>query len=199
MRQLRRGGDRSSLPQMDSDPDLPYLPDSSSSRVSLVDASANPATGTANATADSLFFARLPPEIRHQILVAAFGGRTLHMDIRESPPMLPAAERPPVTISEKDMPHGGLGADLDRYGRWPREVLKAAVEARVITPGGSGAAPWQWWSCVCHRSWPRAVPSPLWEDECVHGKSTFCSFYPGEAPGKCHIGCTGWLTTCRQA
>jgi hypothetical protein len=153
-------------------------------------------------TEDSLFFTRLPSEIRHQILVAAFGGRTLHVDIRESPPMLSAAERQTqtATIAPKDMPHGGLGADLDRYSGWPTEVLRAAVESHVSTPGGGGASPWQWWSCVCHRSPPHAMlTSPLWEDDCVHGKNTFCQYYSGEAPDKCLIGCMGWLTTCRQA
>lgn len=207
---LRRGSSNSgSIPlhtrsDADLDPDLPYLPGSSASRVSLTSA---PAT-TSGHLEDSPFFSRLPPEIRHQILVEAFGGQTLHMDIRLSPPMLPMSERSPITTFDVDkyMPHGGLGADVDRFSMWPKEVLKVAVEARVITPVLSGSndgsvSPWQWWSCVCHRGYSPKVfeVKPLCEDDCLHGNNTFCQFYAGEAPDKCLIGCSGWLLSCRRA
>ncbi|KIH92457.1 hypothetical protein SPBR_02798 [Sporothrix brasiliensis 5110] len=202
MRRLQRHdpNGRSTLPQNnDSDPALPYLPGSSASRVSLTDGAAEPENATA-----SPFFTRLPPEIRHQILVEAFGGRTLHMDIRESPPLLPISERSPnpSSVSPNGMPHGGLGADLERYGMWSTDVMKAAAEARVISPDGGGASPWQWWSCVCHRNLPKehnAPPQPLGEDGCLRGKNTMCFLYAGQTPGKCLIGASGWLRTCRQA
>ncbi|KAL1907603.1 hypothetical protein Sste5344_006617 [Sporothrix stenoceras] len=178
----------------DSDPGLPFLAESSASRVSLTDV---PVTEDANA--HNPFFSRLPPEIRHQILMEAFGGRTLHMDVRLSPPMLPVSKREPSVIAPFELPHGGIGADLDRFSGWPVEVLKAAVEARVITPidingdDKHSVSPWQWWSCVCHRGMPHAVSTTsLCEDQCVHGSNTYCGFYAGKAPGKCLVGCTGY-------
>lgn len=49
-----------------------------------------PATTATAATADNLVaalgtFALLPPELRRRVLVAAFGERTLHLDLRPAP------------------------------------------------------------------------------------------------------------------
>ena len=179
----------------DGEPELPYLP--SPARVSLT-TQPTAAVGIC-ATANSAFFAKLPLEIRQTILVAAFGGRTLHMDLRFGPPLLPRSKRPPVPGRLQRMPHGGITADL-QSGIWPKEVLDAARQARVDTLEAKPV--WQWWGCVCHRNLPfgdERVVISLSQDHCVRGDAICCNLYPGEAPGKCQIGCMGWLTTCRQA
>lgn len=191
------------ISQRDGEPEMPYL-SSSHSRVSLT--ATQPAIakgGMSSATANSSFFTRLPPEIRQKILVAAFGGRTLHMNLRLGLPLqqqsLLSKRPPPIIIpstAAQRMPHGGVTADLE-HGQWPDEVLDAARRARVGTK-----AVWQWWGCECHRNLPpgdeRVVIAP-WQDRCVRGEANWCDYYTGEAPGKCLIGCMGWLMTCRQA
>jgi hypothetical protein len=157
------------------------------------------APGPGGATADSILFTLLPRETRREILVAAFGGRTLHMNLRPGPPLLPLSKRPPVPSTLLCLPHGGIGADLEQ-GQWPEEVLDAARRVRVAAPATKPV--WQWWGCECHRNLPsgdeRVVIAP-WQDRCVRGEAKWCDRYPGEAPGKCLIGCLGWLMTCRQA
>lgn len=177
---------------------MPFLP-WPRSRVSVTGQKTVAASATGNS---SSFFTRLPPEVRRQILVAAFGGRTLHMDLRLGPALLPPSERPPVPTTFQRMPHGGITADLYHYGQWPREVLDAARGVRQSAPGTKPV--WEWWSCECHGSLPSSdnrdrAYIALWQDRCVHGEARWCDMYPGEAPGKCLIGCMGWLTACRQA
>ncbi|OAA63389.1 hypothetical protein SPI_03552 [Niveomyces insectorum RCEF 264] len=145
---------------------MPYLP-SSFTRDRLTAPSAN-VPGT-SATAKSAFFTKLPPETRQRILVAAFGGRTVHMNLRLAAPLLPPSKRPLVPSTLQPMPHGGITADLE-FGQWPKEVLDAAQRVRVTAPGTKPA--WQWWGCVCHRNLPpgdeRVVVAP-WQDNCVRG------------------------------
>lgn len=70
---------------------------------------------------NSIFFQRLPLEIRCQIYIAAFGGRTVHMDLRFEQPELPGsghARLNPQSPERRDH-------SMDRT--------------------------WLWWSSVCHR------------------------------------------------
>ncbi len=149
----------------DGEPELPYLP--SPGHVSLT---IQPMVAEGMyATANSAFFTRLPLEIRQKILVAAFGGRTLHMDLRFGLPLLPRSKRPPIPRKPWCMPHGGITADL-QSGNWPEEVQDAARRARVDPLEAKPV--WQWWGCVCHRNLPfgdeRVVISPC-QDNCVRG------------------------------
>lgn len=74
------------------------------------------------ATEKSAFFQRLPLELRRQIQVAAFGGRTVHMDLQFDYPELPGTA------------HAGL-----RY--------ESMNHRDCTAPLG-----WRWWSSVCHRN-----------------------------------------------
>ena len=68
-----------------------------------------------------VFFQRLPWELRRQIQMDAFGGRTVHMDLQYTYPNLRGSS------------HAGLD---NHYGRlWDR----------------TGSLNWRWWSSVCHR------------------------------------------------
>ncbi|KAL5349410.1 hypothetical protein ACLOAV_005701 [Pseudogymnoascus australis] len=146
-------------------------------------------------------FHRLPLEIRRTILIEAFGGRTLHMDLSYDYPLVRKSERRTTTFT-----HCGLGSSLTRNSKRPQT--------------------WQWFGCVCHRPdhWSDESPySSLYpyssqlpkldkigvvdrklrpdQDGClsgvVDGGSSECG--PAGEEDKCFIGVMGWLLACRQA
>lgn len=141
-------------------------------------------------------FQRLPLEIRRTILIEAFGGRTLHMDLSYDYPLVRKPERQTTTSI-----HCGLGFSLARNLKRPRT--------------------WQWFGCVCHRPdhWPDKSPysSPFlkWDkigvvdgksrpdqDGCLSGVANYGGNGECGPPGeedKCFIGVMGWLLACRQA
>ena len=67
------------------------------------------------------FFEQLPPEIRNQIYLIAFGNRTIHIDLRR---------------------------DYRDYPFDPVERIHAGSETRLRRLEHPG---WCWWSSVCHR------------------------------------------------
>lgn len=196
------------------EPDMPYLSYPPIANMANIASSPSrdpdPSTALqdvrASGSAVVSFFAKLPPETRRMILIAAFGGRTVHMHIRLSLPALPPTKQPSLTVTVppgQRMPHGGLTAELNRF-EWPKAVLEASEYARaaVQTDVGASERQWQWWGCVCHRNPPEynlRNLNGLWSDVCLIGEAVRCDYYPGEAPGKCMIGCMGWLLACRQA
>ncbi|KYK56088.1 hypothetical protein DCS_08054 [Drechmeria coniospora] len=138
--------------------------------------------------AKSAFFQRLPVEIRRRILIEAFGGRTVHMDlIYDHEPRTPRRCRCPAP--DEASPWKGY-----RHGGFSR------VDVQYWQPKR-----WMWRSSVCHRNPPEPndtayLPQPP-EDLCRFGgeDGEVCGLWPGHAPGKCGIGAMGWLLTCRQA
>ncbi|KAI0144209.1 hypothetical protein F4776DRAFT_465250 [Hypoxylon sp. NC0597] len=147
--------------------------------------------GSPAATADSRFFQCLPAEIRHRILVEAFGERTLHLDLRLEHPL------------KED---GGIA----------NARPKRHANAQLFHPSlrdNTRRQEWTWWSCVCHRRSPSSDfrPHPpgvgLRSEEpaldCCCNPSGLppynCELYPGNLPDKCLIGVIGWLLVCRQA
>lgn len=147
------------------------------------------------ATSQSSLFRRIPPEIRRAILIAAFGQRTLHLDLKpEHPP-----RRRRIFSSRK--------ADEEP----PRHANAQLFSPRLRDPGLWRE--WAWWGCVCHRCPPewnfRLRPpgtAPLREEpvndrcRCDGGAPVSgCALYPGTLPQKCFVGALSWLLTCRQA
>ncbi len=224
----RRGRPQTLAPAAEApEPELPYL--DLASRVSLSDVDAAAAKTEAplrppENPAGSPFFARLPCEIRRAILVAAFGGGRVHMDLRWDLPLLPRERRTPTTElcgqfphAGPPAPHGGFTADLQPESRhyvasrslrqggldeWQRRTARRTpLWARALPP-----LAWQWWGCVCHREPPWALRVPWqrdldfvsgpWKDECLVGWAPWCGAAGG---GSCHVGCMGWLQSCRQA
>lgn len=132
------------------------------------------------------FFGRLPYEIRRQIQLLAFGGRTLHMSLDFGPP-----ER----TSDRHAP--------PLYPRSSEDDKAVASKARKE---------WAWSSCICRRSaaedrrrtlshgrlrcWPMMPGADA--DLCLKGEA-FCSWWPGDCPDNCCIGISSWMRTCRQA
>ena len=75
-----------------------------------------------NIPTQSPFFQRLPLELRRQIYIFAFGGRTVHMDLRFDYPQLPGSPHAPSNVE---------------YTRLQDNTVRAG---------------WIWWSSVCHRN-----------------------------------------------
>ncbi|KAK4081161.1 uncharacterized protein Triagg1_2693 [Trichoderma aggressivum f. europaeum] len=137
----------------------------------------------------SPLFGKLPRELRYDILLRAFGGRLLHMDLSYVHPVAPTE---PGRILRS---HAGINTNGRLEVKWDTAVPKS----------------WQWWSSVCHRVMPNyektwsfirmshpEIPRPG-DDRCRYGDAHFCQSWPGTYPSKCKIGIMGWLLSCRQA
>ncbi|KAF6804028.1 hypothetical protein CSOJ01_10480 [Colletotrichum sojae] len=136
-------------------------------------------------------FTRLPPELRQRVLRAAFGDRTLHMDLRLAPPR---RRRGNLATAAAAYEHGAGSAPLS------------------FTGNNKKNREWRWYGCVCHRLLPRdsaeerriftarGVSPYIWphRDACLRGKAVMCKFWAaGEC--ECAVGALGWLRACRMA
>ncbi|RFU76615.1 hypothetical protein TARUN_5641 [Trichoderma arundinaceum] len=158
--------------------------------------SLRPSTDVA-ATAESSFFTKLPLEIRRKILIEAFGGQTVHMDLIYDHPPLPREEQQSKdSQTGRCRSHGNLNINLNA----------GTCDIRNLRLDDSRPKEWAWRSSVCHRNLP--VPCrpgqevQPGEDYCRFGQSPWhrtCSIWPGEFPTKCLVGAMGWLCSCRQA
>uniref|UniRef100_A0A0B7KGU7 DUF7730 domain-containing protein n=1 Tax=Bionectria ochroleuca TaxID=29856 RepID=A0A0B7KGU7_BIOOC len=157
-----------------------------------------------NVTAQCAIFGRLPFEIRRRILVEAFGGHTVHMDLSFDHPELPADEAH-FDGSKENFPNHG-NRHLDERKNWHMEVPQLRVDTSL--PKG-----WIWRSSECHRRYPWKSRDELKgkqvdrytnaaEDRCRFGGGLWprmCQWWSGDGPSKCCIGAMGWLLSCRQA
>ncbi|KAL7946160.1 hypothetical protein V8C42DRAFT_322638 [Trichoderma barbatum] len=153
------------------------------------------------ATANSAFFTKLPVEIRRKILIEAFGGQTVHMDLIYDHPPQPVEDQSEDAQSKGgqmyDRAHGNFNINFQG---------KATCNIRNLRLDDSRPKEWAWRSSVCHRNLPaycrpgqEVQPG---EDCCRFGQSPWhrtCLVWPGEFPTKCLIGAMGWLRSCRQA
>ncbi|KAF6828318.1 hypothetical protein CPLU01_08593 [Colletotrichum plurivorum] len=136
-------------------------------------------------------FARLPPELRQRVLRAAFGDRTLHVDLRLAPPQ---RQRGNLAMAAAAYEHGAGSAPL-RFTGTDKENRQ-----------------WRWYGCVCHRLLPRdsaeerriftarGISPYIWphRDACLHGEAVMCKVWAaGEC--ECAVGALGWLRACRMA
>lgn len=136
--------------------------------------------------AECLLFTKLPADLRRDIFVAAFGGRTVHMDLVFDYPLLSApVERP----------------------RKSRNSHHAAIYLRKESYSGREPKVWRWGGSVCHRQHPDSIHprntwvwrwgwEGVWHDHCNIGAADACSLYE---PDGCHIGIMGFLVSCRQS
>lgn len=122
-----------------------------------------------NYNTQNAFFKKLPLELRQYVYKAAFGGRTVHIELRFDHPAL------------ANPTHAHVHAGVDPDNRRDRRI----------------SAAWLWWSCVCHRN--PALEACADRCRSGSTPNTTCFLYPGEEPGKCFVGAMGWLLTCRQA
>lgn len=169
---------------------LPRLPDTGLPLAA--DATRPSPVSSPHATVESAFFQKLPSELRRRVLIAAFGARTVHMNLAlETLP--PKRERPQAVL------------EAHRRGQH-----RHAATPRRFNGDDTLPQEWKWRSSVCHsgcfdhRYWtmeeaPRG-PAPLErEDDCLAGDAS-CDFFTDIPPPEgCFIGVLGWLFTCRQA
>ncbi|KAH6608520.1 hypothetical protein Trco_001866 [Trichoderma cornu-damae] len=178
-------------------PPPPKLPSRRRAQLSPTPSHESLISSAAAAAAKSPFFTKLPAEIRRKILIEAFGGRTVHMDLVYDHPLLPRRDQPeksPRSLAE--WPHGNLNVDLSSGG----------CDVGYLRLDDSRPKEWAWRSSVCHRNPPfRCRPGeelqPA-EDYCRFGQTKrrrMCLSWPGDFPSKCLIGAMGWLCSCRQA
>lgn len=133
-----------------------------------------------------LLFTKLPTDIRRTIFIAAFGDRTLHIDLvfdhlLLSPP--PAYQRNHAWIYTQDGPSSSGS-------------------------GGSESKIWRWGGAVCHRNGPYLPPGGMvprflwegpWNDQCMLGEASSCEEHEGQWPDKRQVGIMGFLLSCKQA
>lgn len=184
-----------------------------SSRMAILSTRPGSASSRGKSKLTGTFFTLLPPEIRRRILMFAFGGRTLHMDIslRASPWQTPASMSEwralyPPTSDQVSWHHAGIITKSYRNG-----LPSGHRRRRMLIPG---QRKWQWFSCVCHRfpAWgPDRLPlgrrkNHPWsrfyepnEDLCLKGGGCCESWQGGEWPGPCLVGVTGFMYSCREA
>ncbi len=153
-------------------PPLPYLP---AQRPRPLTPTKSPSQDLV-ATLGTL--ATLPSELRRLVLIAAFGERTLRLDLRLCRPRRANC----LHLLERSVNKGhGLGsAPLGDYAY----------------PDYAAPPAWRWYGCVCHRVLPPSVCDAYvypHSDECLRGRA-HCEYWSWE----CHIGVMGWLLACRQ-
>lgn len=133
-------------------------------------------------------FGRLPFELRRQILVEAFGGRTIHLDLFYGHPLVRSSQTSDLS-PVKERRHCGIGSEL--------------------VPDTTKPKGWQWFGCVCHRragyseseheqrfavnKFSRTI-EPC-DDRCLEGLMCNCE----QLGSACFVGVMGWLLTCGQA
>lgn len=149
----------------------------------------------------SIFFSRLPAEVRSMVLKEAFGGQTIHIDRYFDHPRQRQAACPSWCPSSM-----GDNADLERSQRPP--CPKPHTGHWGITSYRLKSKSQQWRSSVCHRNPPASdVFHPSWieswrqpyDDSCRRGNKQHCDAWPGKWPLKCTVGAMGWLRSCRHA
>ncbi|KFY21448.1 hypothetical protein V493_07395 [Pseudogymnoascus sp. VKM F-4281 (FW-2241)] len=135
------------------------------------------------------FFQNLPYEIRRNILIEAFGGRTLHMDLSYN-----HLHHPEPDFNYES--NQARGTELHKGWQWFSCVCHRPVEWLEDSPCRNSPFP------ILAR-WgfekPKAKPS---EDNCLRGDSNRVEYGPmrkEDQLSECFIGVMGWLLTCRQA
>ena len=146
-------------------------------------------------------FGRTPYEVRRQILVEAFGGRTLHMDLSYRHPLVRKLKLPRNAGTPSGSGPGHRHCDL----------------GSELVPDTSRPLRWQWFGCVCHRraryqevekeqryaAMEVSQSIEPCDDECLDGFESMCSCsqvgQSNSGGAACFVGAMGWLVACRQA
>ncbi|KAH6655997.1 hypothetical protein BKA67DRAFT_657891 [Truncatella angustata] len=167
--------------------DLPFLPLSRPRGLTPVPSSQDIANRSQSFYNYGLF-RHLPYELRRQILINAFGGQTLHLDLTYARPLV--RKLTSMDLSNGiERAHYGLGSEL------------------VVNMSRSEG--WQWFSCVCHRRLgyseseidERHTANKFYQtiepcdDQCLKG--LMCD--NGQCGSACFVGTMGWILACRQA
>ena len=124
-----------------------------------------------------LLFSKLPPELRREILILAFGKRSLHMGLVFDHPIVPR----PSNVSTG--PSWSVDRDKPKSWRWSSTVCHRNPPRKPDSVAG-----WIYgWRPLCY-------------DECQASDGRpYCQLWPGTSPEKCQVGIMGFLLCCRQA
>lgn len=143
---------------------------------------------------------RVPYEVRRQILIEAFGGRRLHVDLSYRHPL----ERKP------------RNAEKSRSGSKAIAAHRHCDLGSELVPDTSRPKEWQWFGCVCHRrsGFSQTEKEQRYDagefsqsiepcdDECLEGSESMCSCQVERSDrdsAECFVGAMGCLLACRQA
>ena len=170
LRQILRDTQEENAGRKASEPAVPPLPVLLSTRKHLLTPSSSLENLKPFIEPNGPFFERLPAELRHQIYVAAFGDRTVHLDLRQECPRLVEAPKAPT--------HAQVSEDGGERNH-------------------KAGSRWVWRSSVCHRH-PMA-PAWADQCQLGSPRQMCDTFYAGQWPGKCYLGVMGWISACRQA
>ncbi len=123
--------------------------------------------------AQPAFFRMLPLELRRQIYIYAFGGHTIHMDLRYNDPKILGS-------------HHARNKGNSSYPQDP-----------TAEPG------WVWWNSVCYRRpWKNTWRDRCWTESSDNIRAVRASLSllrPGRGHDNCFLGVMGWLLTSRRA
>lgn len=175
-------------------PAIPALPTERPWALTPSPSRENLCISAADAVTNSSFFQKLPYEIRRKILIDAFGGHTIHMDLWHNHPEIPLKDGLYTVPQRKWYSHCGRNHVGDTSFSY---TVPLTVDENLPKR-------WVWSGSICHRLLPiRSHPmldrSQPADDRCRFGYADHCLMWPGENPTKCHIGAMGWLLSCRQA
>ena len=131
-------------------------------------------------------FWTLPPELRSLILLMAFGGRTVHIDLRMRPPLLDKDS------SGREPGHGG----------YPPLMKASSSRKGFAFLRRDRAVAWRWYHCVCHRhvAWDGAEipPGYFLNDRCLEGEALCLGELTRSSYDACQLGVMGFLLSCKQ-
>lgn len=158
------------------DPD-PYLPEQRPRPIT-------PTESHPQCVQTCFLFSKLPAEIRRDILILAFGSRTVHMHLINEHPVVSGATQGGHLYKSTN---SGIGLRVDN------EIPKR----------------WIWNGCVCQRNRPPAASIKAeewtghwlgpWADKCLDARLKYSPEPRSQWPKRYHIGVMGWLLSCRQA
>lgn len=182
-----------------------------------------------DATAQCLFFARLPAEVRREILASAFGRRRVHIDLRLRDDMYRVRLMPEVPWPWlKDAWVAQVGI-MTEFGCRDAvcNLMRAFPISRLFSHPEVRAKTWVWEGFECHSDLAAAavgrseVTEPMrryvhrdtcfecredrrlgfWDPDLGKGRQhdLVCRKPHGKPPDECWLGAMGWLLACRQA
>ncbi|OAA57203.1 hypothetical protein ISF_07124 [Cordyceps fumosorosea ARSEF 2679] len=133
----------------------------------------------------------LPAEIRILILVAAFGDRTIHVDLE------------PVFLSDTATTTTTSTTSRSRPSTPPDGPEGGPQRHWDLVDLSSPQIQWKPSGHLCHRRCfeSRHAPPPIFvidRDRCFTGSAARCGL-PAYGLASCRVGALGWLLTCRQA
>lgn len=138
------------------------------------------------------FFTKLPEDIRREILIAAFGDRTIHMNLEFTHPypVLPPLDDAGGNNTHRHTHHARIAPLRNEHLLHKSDMV------------------WRWDGSVCHRQARDYAPvgqdacflfHAVWLDGCMAGRNTYCESYGVSLPRDCQIGILGFVLSCKQA